>query len=1650
MADPATERWLKGLGQVEAAPTVAAEPEEPAPTPIPSLQPRGAMQGAPTYLPGFYSGFGPDPKTMSTDFLAGTGPLLPGQRRARGGAAFVSGGQLSPENEPLMPGFLLPEQGSRVSSDELGFLDSLGLLYDPVTGQPKYPLTPDFLKKKASMGNVLGASPVGLFLSGTQEVGKTARYGGELAMRELGGMDPFTVHNFHNQVRIREEEKGSKLNHWEKRDLFDEVFEAPKYTRGTAELAAELVIPGTASEKLIGNVAEWGLKGAWKGASYFGGRFLTRSAATEVAGAIPDVAKVVEAPTFNFFGLPQLKVGTTRQEKLGAALSDTSVGYQHHLDDLAENVNNGVQQAQRNSESLASSITAELDGQVKNAFDFADNGTIPSLRNINPDVRLPPTLADVAANLPAYQNRLSDDQIRVLGDIRTRLEPIKDSMDELGIEIGERPDIMEGGFYIPRGRAFVEEAEEEIVTGVGRRGGAGFQKTIKFASESEGITRGYTYMPFRDSVDDYIRNAGRKVSQRWAGKVLREATDLDGQLIGSTMLMRLSKDPVYNTGRQLVSRINNVRLKLIRSNTRFTERTASAKRAARRAERIEKGTVREAERIRAGTTAEGTRAVARTQQALERYEAVQGVFNASDLRAARQTLNKNITYGRDVTHRIRMNLEELKRVKTKLRSGDRKLARDAEKLRVEMDDAEKLSQTIGDDPLAFEGAGNLGLKYEQLAARSDRLEKRWLNMAEKQFALEDRLQEVLNKKDLLEGTDAIKIAERKRTFKVQQEMLKAQRVESQLKTAWQTLEREQNRIFKALDKKEQKEIRRLQKEIGRATGEAEGLDEKAVRALINLHETDEALSSLKQQYRDIHAELTYAKRTASEHPRGMITVRIPGLEGYSFPARLASSINKVIEEEMPISGGGKQVLEAIGWHASLWRGLRATLDDSAPVIQGLLRLFDNPIMAGRAFGWHIMAWGRHGDELLGSFIGDFNRKASAQGRLTTDDMAREGLRIAGVDTEFMIGGQKYLSRLGKTPGIRHANRAFGFYGDRLRIDWMDGAIDDLLREGRTIEDLVESGDLRDLAKQINSATGYAEKRFGGSFGDVLMFAPRFFQSRLESAARAGTGIVKDPLGNVEAIPMVGGAMRRGLGGGARDIPLRQRMARRSMLRMIAGGTMLTVGLNEMLGNKTDFDILKQDKEGTWHYNSNFMRVRFGGRDWSLFGTWDSMLRLMIMTGTGFQGGESPIDGFRGLASGPVSLGWDLISGETFEGKEPKAGWMPDGPDWMPGDEWLKKAGYIMESHLPFAAEEAPEVIGKIAQGDIGGAAGLSAGEFFGGKSSPMSYNDLKQEISKEKREGGVKSPTAFGDDLGWDPERLSEGEKDIIQEDPRMEEYLEKLKADNTSDLSRAFDALGQGMVAAEKDIKLAIDSGAEGRRLRSLIQGLKRDRAILFESFEDFNKEELDKIATPEEDINAADLWAQKYYNVELQIFADSGFMDFETHEKDRQKVLDEAAEVHPDLVEYITGTGEGTFRGKRFENESVRRMVDEYETDLQVMREYYDIPMKVAKLHGLEEEYREYLKSPNQAAYLDRGKHKAKIKAIIKESGRQKEAFRLRDWHLEAKLYKWGAITSPVNNIVKGIEEKISQERQASGQGPIVSLNDVEKHIQIIQGSR
>jgi len=92
------------------------------------------------------------------DWFGDVGPLAPGQKRIRDPRVFMPGKTISPEMEPLLPGFLLPEaekpspNAYRITMDEALVLDSMDMLRDPVTNQPRYPIPPGYTQEKARMG----------------------------------------------------------------------------------------------------------------------------------------------------------------------------------------------------------------------------------------------------------------------------------------------------------------------------------------------------------------------------------------------------------------------------------------------------------------------------------------------------------------------------------------------------------------------------------------------------------------------------------------------------------------------------------------------------------------------------------------------------------------------------------------------------------------------------------------------------------------------------------------------------------------------------------------------------------------------------------------------------------------------------------------------------------------------------------------------------------------------------------------------------------------------------------------------------------------------------------------------------------------------------------------------------------------------------------------------------------------------------------------------------------------------------------------------------------------------------------------------------------------------------------------------------------
>ncbi len=944
-----------------------------------------------------------------------------------------------------------------------------------------------------------------------------------------------------------------------------------------------------------------------------------------------------------------------------------------------------------------------------------------------------------------------------------------------------------------------------------------------------------------------------------------------------------------------------------------------------------------------------------------------------------------------------------------------------------------------------------GEQYENLLNKIDEINEGTDELFDAIGPLAEKLDNLKFAKGLYEGLDAMFQKQERAQRNAVEQQIRMTAEKRRLKNEHTLVTREQARLDKLLSNVKEKDIKRIQKQIEIEHGQAAKVSDNAIKALFNMHSAKVAKRAIDEEYNELADEYSRVLSEESKTPEGYLRgseSRIKQMTGTDYPAELIRQINKIMEQQGGVKGPGTGILKAIQWHSGLYRSLRATLDDSAPTIHGLLQLFNNPTLAGKAFVWHWRAWGNGGEELLGNYISKFNKEAKAKNLLTTDEWSALGLRIGGADTEFTIGKQAFTRKLQKVRGIKQANMAFGYYGDRLRMDWANDLLEQYMKEGRTLDEIMNS----DLGKQIvdgvNTATGYANKRFGAELGEILTFAPRFFQARLNNIARTAKGTIKDPLGAlVDAVPGAEAVGRQILQTDKVALPRfatatpQERIARRAMLRLISQGTLLTVGINTALGNETDFDILKKDSKGDWVYNSNFMRIRFADRDWSIFGTYDSIIRLLIMSGVALTDDNlgNEFQGLRGIASGPVSLAWDLLSGETFEQTEPKAGWSATDTGFMPVDGLTPYIGYLIESHLPFAFDQIPDVAEQVNQGDVKGALAMAAGEFMGAKSSPLGYRDLLQEISKEKVAAGIPSPTRSVDGIGWDPENLSKAEERIIKEDPRMKDILEQFDVRNPTELGTAFENLEINFTNLENNLIEAMRKDASGKELANQISELKSRRAETYELFVDNNKELLDEIKTEEGDLNRADYWAQLYYNTELETYPENGFMDFEKFETEREKIISDAIAENPLYGKYITGSGPNTFRGTRYKNEEVRSLIEEYDNDIQEMKQYWDISLRTAKHFGYEEEYREYLLSKNPVEYKKSGKHKDIIKALEKEIRKQKDHLRLTNPRLEALLYKWGSITTPINPTVMRMREALV----ADAEGGDVNTMDIQRLI-------
>lgn len=570
-----------------------------------------------------------------------------------------------------------------------------------------------------------------------------------------------------------------------------------------------------------------------------------------------------------------------------------------------------------------------------------------------------------------------------------------------------------------------------------------------------------------------------------------------------------------------------------------------------------------------------------------------------------------------------------------------------------------------------------------------------------------------------------------------------------------------------------KELRRLTLQAGRKRA---GTSAQSEFKLAN------RISRLRAELEHLAGERTKDIAVAKKGNQGEVSLTgFRSLTGTRVQRETVNTINKAREEYKRLSGKWGAPLRVIDAYQQVRRTVGATLDDSAVGIQGKLTQFSHPTEFARAWKGHFQAliglpgtktFKKMGKRLQREAVADevakFDQQSIEGGLPLSNEIIDRGLRFGGVDTEVTLGTTGITGQIGRLPGIRRANEAFGAFGDMLRLRVARSDIKEYMQlSGDTWDELVASGKADQIIKSTNGMTGWTPRGFGGAFGDLILFAPRFFQARIETLVRAGKGMDVDFL--ADALPFDREIRRKlKLRGVRSDVAADQLLSRRAMVRLISWGTMITVAANEALGQETDFQLMKNGR-----INPNFMAVRLtkigAPRDWNIFGPYRSMAAIITALG-GAAWEKNPgkaIDAWRNVSS-PL-LGDALTALDFKEFGETRFGQtLPE---------------YMIDAHTPFSLQEVPNIVKKASTGNPKDAFGglLTIGlETIGEQNSPLSRADIIQDRVRELHSTGNLSADEY--------DELEPYEKNDVKDSLLSE--LEEFQADTAltgTDFKRYF-----------------------------------------------------------------------------------------------------------------------------------------------------------------------------------------------------------------------------------------------------------------------
>ena len=1237
------------------------------------------------------------------------------------------------------------------------------------------------------------------------------------------------------------------------------------------------------------------------------GKAVDDSAVRLVQKRIDDASKICFSECINeigpnVLGLRNVNPGLSRSDALDDAIRKVVSKppginiVRHH--DLTTPIYRHAQEKRSVLDSMANTTSAKIGHIAKQIFpDTNDRQLIPSLAGIDDklakEVELMPSINDVAARLDIFAPHLSASQMEGLMAIKKLAAPWRELIDEVEIPLGSRRDVTGNGFYLPRGelKEIQEEFSERIrgVSGVGG-GKQGFEKAERFPSMSRGVASGeLQYASIGDAMNSYIHQVGsRSIDVHTANQVKRLKSET-GAPLADTAAQRLDRS--HPTLRRDVTNLRN--------NVRSNIQSIRSQEAAARVTARQMGAAQ----------AEATEAGARTAAAKERLEGLEPSSMTVDKKTAKNMLDEAHNTRDEIHSEIKLIAKDLRETKGKLDNVEAAWVAAALDNMKDLGFAEDYTRFI-DNALMSPVEGYYTL-IDKIADMNDYLGE----LVTLRNKLASRVDDLIDKeslyRELSDDARSNLLDSRKNKRLTETRELAIRGVKGEIKV----LEME-----------------------GRRAGRRAAYQEKTYGKRIDrLVATSEKIDTLRTSLDEKNDVWQRAIESSRDLPEGRNRIDLPGLQGQDFPVAMANAVNNLIKSDKPLTGKGAFLVNLVSDLNGLYLGLKATADDSVLFIQGLPGLVGTrgkgklgavlPAAASKEFltllDLNVRAWAD--PDVLGAFIFNFDEAAGKAGRLVSEEWASYGLRAGGTNTEFALGrgtfkGVENIPKVGSF--VKGANRAFGYFGDAKRLQFADDMLAEELSKGRSLQNLIDSGDMARIAEISNNMTGWSRHRVAGNLGDLVLLAPRYFASRLETVFKGAMGMIPVPT-------------RNGMRWGAK---LDQRMARRTMLRLLTGSMMMTYSINKMQGKDTDFRPIVN---GRW--NPNFNRINAFGRDISLLGPYDSLARLLVSIGT------TDIGVVRGMTSGTVSNIWDFASGSTYEGFD---------VDWKSPKDWGKQ---ILSAFTPFSMEEGSQSVLQGAQRAIDhdwkGAAESGAGialEFVGAKSSLESMSDMKQSIADEIMTNLSKDDPAkykrIMDSMDMSPYDKLSGHDYLFDhlpaeirseaaKDPRILEMKEELP-DRLPDIqTRVNVALNDYDLSKKKhvdDLAMKITSGMKGILLKSAVQEYKSNMFLVGQTlFQGDVREELEK----NEPKNLIDGFRNRYWNIELKVDNPQlGTLDYDQRDAERADILQEAAAagiLESDItVRMPTG------------NAAVDTVLNQYHTDMDTLRPMWEVDEKVLRM--------------------------------------------------------------------------------------------------------